>query len=86
MFFCLTLLSQIGSPQGCVLSPLLYILYTDSCRSSCDGSFLVKFSDETVLLSLLRSAQHDHGVALPAFVDWCKDNFLELNASKLKRW
>ena len=70
--------------QVCVLPPLLYILYTDSYRSSCDGSFLVKFSDDTVLLSLLRSAQHDHGVALPAFVDWCKDNFLELNASKTK--
>lgn len=43
---------------------------------------LWSFSDDTVLLSLLRGAQHDHGVALPAFVDWCKDNFLETSKTK----
>ena len=75
-------LCNTGSPQGCVLSPLLFIMYTDSCRSSKEGSYLIKFSDDTALLSLLQGAESDHGCALPAFVQWCDNNFLDLNLGK----
>ena len=33
-------LTHTGSPQGCCLPPLLYILYTDSCRSAHADRFL----------------------------------------------
>ena len=76
--------TNTGSPQGCVLSPLLFIVCTDSCRCEKKDSFLVKFSDDTALLSLLQGDMDDHGNALPAFVSWCDDNHLDLNVSKTK--
>ena len=44
----------------------------------------MKFSDDAALLSLLQGAESDHGCALPAFVEWCDKNFLDLNVSKTK--
>ncbi len=48
-----TLSPLIEAPQGCVLSPLLYSLYTHDCVSSHSSASLVKFSDDTVVLGLI---------------------------------
>lgn len=71
-----------GSPQGCVLSPLL--LYTDECRSRQEDSYLIKFSDDTALLSLLYGSESNHQSPLTDFISWCDCNFLDLNVSKTK--
>ncbi len=44
---------NVGAPQGCVLSPLLYSLYTHNCLSSHSSTSIVKFSDDTVVLGLI---------------------------------
>ncbi len=44
---------NIGAPQGCVLSPLLYSLYTHDCVSSHSSTSIVKFADDTVILGLI---------------------------------
>lgn len=60
-----------GSPQGCVLSPLLFILYIDKCRSRQKHSYLIKFSDDTALLSLLDGSESNHESALTDFISCC---------------
>ncbi len=44
---------NVGAPQGCVLSPLLYSLYTHDCVSSHSSTSIVKFADDTVVLGLI---------------------------------
>lgn len=78
-------LSSTGSPQGCVLSPLLYILYTNSGQSKLEDRYIVKFAEDSVIVSLLKGGgELDRSPVVNDFVSWCKGFFLELNVSKTK--
>ncbi len=44
---------NVGASQGCVLSPLLYSLYTHDCVSSHSSTSIIKFADDTVVLGLV---------------------------------
>ncbi len=46
-------LNVVGAPQGCVLSPLLYSLYTRDCVSSHSSTSIIKFADDTVVLGFI---------------------------------
>lgn len=59
----------LAHPGGCVLSTLFYILYTNMFQSKQGNRTLLKFADDTVIVSLL----HDND-----------ESFLELNISKTK--
>lgn len=63
-----------GSPQGCILCLLLFIFYINGCCSN-KGQYLVKFSDDTALLTLLRGSVDTHSVALAEFIAQIDVNF-----------
>ncbi len=76
---------NIGAPQGCVLSPLLYSLYTHDCVSSHSSTSIVKFADDTVVLGLI--SNNDETAYLDEverLTSWCQDNCLSLNVNKTK--
>ena len=44
-----------GPPQGRVLSPLLYSLYTHDCAATSDSNTIVKFTYDTVVVGLIHN-------------------------------
>ena len=76
--------TNTGSLQGCCLSPLIFIIYTDSFRSNYADIYLVKFADDTALLSLLNGSEQGHGSVLNEFEMHCDQAHLELNVLKTK--
>lgn len=44
----------------------------------------VSLSNSRMIQHYLHGSQSDHGCALPTFIQWCEDNYLDLNASKTK--
>lgn len=68
-----------GVPQGCV--SILFTLYTNEC-SRCDyNNFMVKFSDDTAILSLLYE-NNDLSVYFYFYLEWCDLNHLIFNTEK----
>ena len=74
-----------GAPQGCVLSPILFTLYTNDCRSSHGSVKLFKFSDDSTLEGLISNGdESSYMEEVSKLVQWCDTNSLELNVSKTK--
>ncbi len=76
---------NIGAPQGCVPSPLLYSLYTHDCVCSHSSTSIVKFSNDTVVLGLIsNNVETAYLGEVERLTLWCQDNCRSPKVSKTK--
>ncbi len=75
----------MGAPQGCVLSPLLYSVYTNDCVSHCNSVQIFKFADDTTLIGLIKNDnESDYRREVSTLFDWSCTHNLKLNVLKTK--
>ncbi|XP_041929060.1 protein quaking-A [Alosa sapidissima] len=72
------------APQGCALSPLLYVIHTHDCTAS-SSSTSIKFADDAVVLGP-NSENNEQGYLnqVEDLALWCQTNNLAINASQTK--
>ena len=80
------MVTNTGAPQGCVLSPVLFTLYTNDCRSEIASiNPILKFAEDTAILGLIKNKNLiSYRSVVSKIVQWCNTNYLQLNVNKTK--
>lgn len=73
-----------GTPQGCVVSPLLYSLYTPDCTPTPSINVIIKFADEATVVELIQNGAKSLYRAEVQKLTECSIDNLALNTSRTK--
>jgi hypothetical protein len=80
-----SLILNIGAPQGCALSPLLYSLLTHNCMAMQASNSIIKFVDNTTVVGFITNNDETaYREEVRALRVWCQENNISLNVNKTK--
>lgn len=80
-----TIVTNVGAPQGTVLSPFLFTMYTADFTYKSELCHIQKYSDDTAVVACVKGGNEvEYRELLAAFTAWSRRNGLILNISKTK--
>ena len=81
-----SIITNTGAQLGCVLSPILFTLYTNDCKINDRNTKLLTFADDSSTLGLIDCDcdESNYRCNISSFTTWCEDHCLSLNVKKTK--
>lgn len=82
------LVLNTGAPQGTILSPLLFSIYTNEFQLDLENFRLFKYADDMALVALLKRGdivgEEVYRAHVSSLQKWCDESSLEINVTKTK--